>query len=54
MSLSLDDYENMDPERSCMPTGQGCGGIDDVPSAGEIVTRIVDEARATLEHLGRD
>jgi enoyl-[acyl-carrier protein] reductase II len=42
----------MDPARSCMPAGQGAGGIDDLPPAGEIVRRVVEEARDTLTRLG--
>jgi hypothetical protein len=35
-----------------MPTGQGCGGIRDIASCAEIVARVVDEARKTIERLG--
>jgi enoyl-[acyl-carrier protein] reductase II len=52
LNLSLEDYEEMDPARSCMPAGQGAGGIDDLPPAGEIVRRVVEEARDTLTRLG--
>jgi NAD(P)H-dependent flavin oxidoreductase YrpB (nitropropane dioxygenase family) len=31
--------------------GQGCGGIEDLPSAGEIVRRVVEEAQLTLSRL---
>src|SRR5262245_42574473 len=41
-----------DPSRACMPTGQGCGGIRDIASCEEIVTRVVQEARETIERLG--
>ena len=51
MNLSLENYEDMDPKRSCMPMGQGCGGIEDQPAAGEIVRRVVEEARLTLSGL---
>ena len=51
MNLSLDNYEDMDPDRSCMPTGQGCGRIDDLLSAGEIVHRVVEEACQTLARM---
>jgi len=53
MNLSLPDYEEMDPRRSCMPAGQGCGGIGDVPPASEVVRRIVGEAREVVEGMGR-
>ena len=34
-----------DPERTCMPAGQGIGGIDDIVPAGEIVAPRLREAR---------
>jgi len=40
-----------DPERTCMPAGQGIGGIHDVLPAGEIVARLVREARAVVGQL---
>ncbi len=52
MSLSLESYEEMTPERSCMPAGQGCGAIDEILPAGEIVRRVVAEARETIDRLG--
>jgi enoyl-[acyl-carrier protein] reductase II len=42
----------MDPDRACMPTGQGCGGIHDIASCAEIVERVVREARETIGRLG--
>jgi NAD(P)H-dependent flavin oxidoreductase YrpB (nitropropane dioxygenase family) len=41
-----------DPEKTCMPAGQGIGGIDDVPTAGELIERLLRDTRATLEGLG--
>jgi NAD(P)H-dependent flavin oxidoreductase YrpB (nitropropane dioxygenase family) len=35
-----------------MPAGQGSGGIDEVLPAGEIVRRVVDEARQVIGKLG--
>jgi enoyl-[acyl-carrier protein] reductase II len=51
LNLSVGDYEEMHPDRSCMPAGQGSGGIRAVLPAGEIVRRVVDEARATIEGM---
>jgi enoyl-[acyl-carrier protein] reductase II len=51
MNLTLDTWAQMDPDRSCMPAGQGVGGIDEILPAGEIVRRIVAEARAAIERL---
>jgi len=38
----------IDTERTCMPAGQGVGGIHDILSAGEIVHRMVAEAEQVL------
>ena len=43
--------ESLDPDRDCMPCGQGAGGIRDIPSCAEIVERVVREARETIERL---
>jgi enoyl-[acyl-carrier protein] reductase II len=37
-----------DPQRTCMPAGQGIGGIHDIVPAGEIVARVLREARAVV------
>ncbi|MDJ0865498.1 MAG: hypothetical protein QNK03_05260 [Myxococcota bacterium] len=52
MTLTTGDYENVDPDRTCMPAGQGVGGIDGVLPAGEIVRQVVAEARRELARLG--
>ncbi len=44
--------EEVDLERTCMPSGQGVGGIDEILPAREIVRRVVDEAEATIGRLG--
>jgi enoyl-[acyl-carrier protein] reductase II len=41
-----------DPERTCMPAGQGIGGIHEVMPAGEIIRRILHQARSVVGHLG--
>lgn len=41
-----------DPHRTCMPAGQGIGGIHDVLPAGEIVARVLREAHAVVGRLG--
>jgi enoyl-[acyl-carrier protein] reductase II len=43
----------MDPARSCMPAGQGVGGIGEILPAGEIVRWVVEEAQATIERMGK-
>lgn len=40
-----------DPSREFMPCGQGVGAIDEITPAAEIVARMMDEARRTLERL---
>ena len=44
--------EHVDIERTCLPSGQGVGGIDDIVPAGEIVRRVVEEAKSTIERIG--
>jgi enoyl-[acyl-carrier protein] reductase II len=44
---------HLDPDRACMPTGQGCGGIRDIASCAEIVDRVMRDARETIARLGR-
>ncbi len=51
MNLTLDSWAEMDPERSCMPAGQGVGGIEEILSAREIVRRVRAEALEVLERL---
>jgi NAD(P)H-dependent flavin oxidoreductase YrpB (nitropropane dioxygenase family) len=36
-----------------MPTGQSVGLIHDLPGAGEVVERVISEARAVLDRLQR-
>jgi enoyl-[acyl-carrier protein] reductase II len=43
--------ELTDPKKTCMPAGQGIGGITEVLPAAEIVARVMSEARATLARL---
>jgi enoyl-[acyl-carrier protein] reductase II len=42
-----------DPEKTCMPAGQGIGGIEDIVSAGEVVRRVLSQAGETIGGLGR-
>jgi enoyl-[acyl-carrier protein] reductase II len=42
-----------DPARTCMPAGQGIGGIGDVVPAGEVVRRVLREAGELVGALGR-
>jgi enoyl-[acyl-carrier protein] reductase II len=45
--------DGIDVARTCMPAGQGIGGIDDIPTARAIVDRVVAEAQDVLQTLGR-
>jgi NAD(P)H-dependent flavin oxidoreductase YrpB (nitropropane dioxygenase family) len=38
-------------ETGILPTGQGVGAIDELPTVAELVARIVDEAEQTLTRL---
>ena len=40
-------------EVGILPTGQGLGVIDDLPTSGELVERIMAEAEAALNRLLR-
>jgi enoyl-[acyl-carrier protein] reductase II len=51
--LTSGDAESMDPSRSCMPAGQGVGGIGEILPAGEIVRRVVEEASETIGRMGK-
>ena len=39
------------PDVGILPTGQGIGVIDDLPTVAELIDRIIDEAEHTLERL---
>jgi enoyl-[acyl-carrier protein] reductase II len=51
--LDFVDDDAADPARTCMPAGQGIGGITDILPAGEVVQRVLREAAATVGALGR-
>ncbi len=40
------------PEVGILPTGQGIGVIDDLPSVADLLDRVVAEAESTLKRLG--
>jgi NAD(P)H-dependent flavin oxidoreductase YrpB (nitropropane dioxygenase family) len=40
------------PDLGVMSSGQVVGVIDDLPTVAELISRIVDEAEATLKRLG--
>lgn len=42
-----------DPAKTCMPAGQGIGGIADVVPAGDVVRRVLSQAGETIGALGR-
>jgi enoyl-[acyl-carrier protein] reductase II len=41
-----------DPQRTCMPAGQGIGGIHEILPVAEIMSRMLEEARANIVRLG--
>lgn len=44
---------DLDPDRDCMPCGQGAGAIRDIPTCAEIIERLVREARGTIQSLAK-
>lgn len=50
--IGLGGGAEADPERACMPAGQGAGSIHDVRSCREIVDDVMREARETAARLG--
>jgi enoyl-[acyl-carrier protein] reductase II len=44
--------EDIDLERSCLPAGQGIGGINEILPVREIMDRVMRDARETIERLG--
>jgi len=42
-----------DPDRACMPAGQGAGAIRDIRTCAEIVDAVMAEAQATIERLAK-
>jgi enoyl-[acyl-carrier protein] reductase II len=49
--LTFPDDERTDEARSCMPAGQGVGGIHKIMPAGDIVREVVAEAEAVLAKI---
>ena len=45
--------EGLEIDRSCFAMGQSAGGVRDVPSAGEIVARLVSEAEASIDRIAK-
>jgi len=50
-TLTYGGGEEVDLERTCMPSGQGVGGIDEILPAAEVVRRVVEEAEETVARL---
>ena len=42
-----------DVERTCMPCGQGAGGILEIASCAEIIDSVMSDARKTISNLAR-
>jgi enoyl-[acyl-carrier protein] reductase II len=53
LTISEERYEDVDPQRTCLPAGQGSGGIDAILPAGEIVRRVVAEAEEAIGRMGK-
>jgi enoyl-[acyl-carrier protein] reductase II len=48
LHLGGDETVPVDPKKECYPSGQGVGAIEELVPAGELVTRIVEEAEHAL------
>ncbi len=51
--MSFVDDAEVDPDRTCMPAGQGIGGIHEILPVAEIVARVMREASETIERVGK-
>jgi enoyl-[acyl-carrier protein] reductase II len=51
LHLGGSEEDDVDPDKECYPAGQGTGAITSLVPAGELVTRILAEAEATLDRL---
>ncbi len=51
--MSFVDDTEVDHDRTCMPAGQGIGGIHEILPAAEIVARVMREASETIERVGK-
>lgn len=49
--LGFSTDERTDLDRTCLPAGQGVGGIDQILPAGEIVRQVMRDAEATLDRI---
>jgi enoyl-[acyl-carrier protein] reductase II len=45
--------QDVDPDRDCIPCGQGAGAIRDIPTCAEIIERVMREARETIQELAK-
>jgi len=52
-ALLPEPAEDLDPDRDCMPCGQGAGAIRDIPTCAEIIERLVREARDSIQAVAR-
>lgn len=50
-TMAVDLVEELDPDRVCMPCGQGAGGIHDILTCQEIIDRMMREARETIDRV---
>lgn len=45
--------EPLDPDKDCLPMGQGCGAVHEVLPCAEIVARVMAEAEQVLRRMGK-
>jgi enoyl-[acyl-carrier protein] reductase II len=51
-AVSPEAGPDLDPDRSCMPCGQGAGGILEILSCRQIIEKVMSEARERIEEMG--
>ena len=49
--MGFGGYEifELDPQRDCMPAGQGCGAINELKTCKRIIDEMVERAEALLD-----
>ncbi len=53
MGVTQGPDQKVDPDRACLPAGQGIGGIFDVRPAAEIMASMMRECEATFRSLNK-
>lgn len=51
MGVTQGPDQKVDPDRACLPAGQGIGGIHDVRPAADIIDSMMRECEANIRGL---